>query len=54
MIERKKLTIFEAIFNKINPKKEMFIDPTTVNYRNITIELIDILMDVFTEFEEAL
>jgi hypothetical protein len=54
MIEKKKLSIFESIYAKVNPNRDMFIDPTTINYKNITIELIDILMDVFTDFEEAL
>ena len=32
----------------------MFIDPGTINFREVSIELIDILMEVFTDFEEGL
>jgi hypothetical protein len=38
----------------INSNNDMFIDPGTINLREVSIELIDILMDVFTEFEEGL
>ena len=30
----------------------MFVDPRTADYKQTSIQVIDILMDVFTQFEE--
>jgi hypothetical protein len=30
----------------------MFIDPQTISYKKISIDLIDSLLEVFSEFEE--
>ena len=53
IVESKKLKIFENIFDTINPNPTTanFIDPATADYRKVSIQIMDLIMDVFTEFE---
>eukprot|EP00347_Sterkiella_histriomuscorum_P004886 403358714 len=63
VIEAKKQHIFEQVFKTINSNTDasalsqgqvsQFVDPATANYRNLPIQVMDILMDVFVEFEEG-
>jgi hypothetical protein len=38
----------------LNPTNDIFIDPATADYKSVSIQVLDILMDVFTLFEEEL
>ncbi|CDW84556.1 UNKNOWN [Stylonychia lemnae] len=64
MVEQKKQKIFEQMFQQINSQIEyasgtkqtqtsQFVDPATANYRSLPIQVMDIMMDVFTDFEEG-
>lgn len=48
IVEQKKLKIFESVFALLNPTNDIFIDPATADYKTVSIQIIDILMDVFT------
>lgn len=53
IVEQKKLKIFEQIFDTLNPENTMFIDSSIVNYRKLSLVVIDIMMELFVEFEDS-
>jgi hypothetical protein len=54
IIEKRKIAVFEKVFDLLNQSDSKFIDPAVVSYKNVSVELIDLLMEMFMEFEEGL